>query len=137
MKRTLIYLNIGMTIVMILLLGCNYQKHSTEINDEPVENVVTEPEIIQYEEVAWEIPELKRDYEVQIMASSNLNALEKEQTLFLQKGYETKIVPVEREGATIFRLRLKERFTYLEAKSIADVVKNEFKTVKKTWIQKM
>jgi hypothetical protein len=137
MKRALILLNIGMTILMSILLGCNQKEHTTQFQRESRDTLlITEPEIIT-EEISAPVFIEKKEYEIQLMASQNLTAIEKEKQKFLQAGYVTKIVPKRSNGKTFYRLRLEELFTKDEAFAKAKTIENDFQTIQKAWIQKM
>jgi len=128
---------------MSILLGCNKQERSqnnfSEITNEQfpqqVKETVTTKKPVQIEEKN-RYDNRKKEYEVQIMASQNLEKLLKEKKKFEQVGYNLKVLKKKIKHKTFYRLRLAENFTYSEAKNIADNFKKEFNQTQKIWVQK-
>ncbi len=137
MKQTLILINLVMTILMSILLGCNKKEHTTAWIEVESDSLSTVTQSMPLEDTKLSIIEKKKEYEIQLMASENLNAIETEQKIFLQAGYSTKIIPKICNEKTFYRLRLEKLFTIEEAFLKAKIIEQDFQQIQKVWIQKV
>lgn len=75
-------------------------------------------------------------YEVQLLANTKLDMVEKRKTDLDNKGYSAKILSAVIKGTTYYRLRLSESYTQTDAKNIGEILKKNVSFVKDYWIVK-
>ncbi|MCD4817560.1 MAG: SPOR domain-containing protein [Candidatus Cloacimonetes bacterium] len=143
MFKTLSYIAIAMTIIMTILLGCDKENKSktvfTESENEQIFQEKTKLETLEIPQQTEEVIEqnvVDKDYEVQILASKNLEKLLQEKRKFAKFGYNFKVSKKNVNGETYYRLRLAGNFTHKDAVKIANSFKEEFNQTQKIWVQK-
>ena len=143
MFKSLCYIAVAMTIIMTILLGCEKENKSktvfTELENERTYEETTELESLEIPQQIEEIIEQSvgvKNYEVQILASTNLGKLRIEKRKFTKFGYNFKVSKKQIKDETYYRLRLAENFTYDDAVKIAGSFKKEFNLTQKIWVQK-
>ena len=142
MQRTLIYLSMGMVILMMILIGCNKQGTQLTGSNENISEISTDSEkIVLQEDTKTESEskpiEEKKEYELQIMASKNIEKTLMEKEKFEKYGFQIKMVKKIIGNDTFYRIRLNELFTLSDAKEIAEMLEKEFNLKQKIWIQKI
>jgi len=75
-------------------------------------------------------------YEIQLLANTKLNLVEKRKSNLEKKGYKAKILSVVVKGKTYYRLRLAESYTQTDAEDIGELLKKNVRFVKDYWIVK-
>ena len=75
-------------------------------------------------------------YEIQLLANTKIDLVEKRKRDLEKKGYRAKILSVVVKGKTYYRLRLAESYTQSNAKDIGDILKKNVSFVKDYWIVK-
>jgi len=128
---------------MAVLLGCDKKNSSktvfAELENEQVVQEKTKSETLvipQQTEETIDQNIAKKNYEVQILASTNLEKLLQEKRKFAKYGYNFKVSKKKVNNETYYRLRLAENFTYSNAVNIANNFKREFNLTQDVWVQK-
>ncbi|MDO9578064.1 MAG: SPOR domain-containing protein [Candidatus Cloacimonadales bacterium] len=75
-------------------------------------------------------------YEIQLLANTKLDAVEKRKKDLENKGYSAKILSIVVKGTTFYRLRLNESFTQTDARDLGEILKKNVSFVKDYWIVK-
>lgn len=79
-------------------------------------------------------PDQNVRYELQLYADTNYDAVLNEQNILESLGYTTKILPINIEGRTIYRLRLDEKFSKEQAATVGKKINTQTNRYADYWI---
>lgn len=81
-------------------------------------------------------PTFTGDYDIQILANTSKNFVEKKLAALNKTKYDGKIVTAVVKGKTYYRLRLKDSYDYTNAQKIAKQLKSDVKFISNCWVVK-
>lgn len=118
-----------------------------EQEDSPTENIqsnqVVQDQQTQPQQQTYKQPEQQtiqttgKQYEVQLMASSNYAKIEEAKAALSRLGYVTKILNLQEGKKIVYRLRLKDQYSQDQGKALGDKIIRESSLITGYWLDEM
>ena len=136
MKKVLYFI----LLCMLVILGSCGKKEVKK-----AEVVVQKPEPVTVEVVKAEEPEEirqpvvieKKDFQLQLVASTDIYEVEVTQEVLSKQGFKTIKTIRYKDGVLFHRLRISGFLTYTEACDLGKRIKNELHLIANYWIEKV
>ena len=117
----------------------NYWLEKVEIEEELVQldEVEMEIEVTEPEKRIKETGKIGIEYELQLLANTDLSKVEERKQILEELGYKAKITTTEKDGITFYRLRLEATFSLEEGKVIGEALKEQFDFIEGYWLDRV
>ncbi len=140
MKKVLnLFVIIFLALSLLCLLSCGKKKVEVEKPVEPVETPAPEPVEEQVIEPIKEEPIVieEKDYQLQLVASTDIYIVEYTQEIVNKYGYKTNITQRYKDGEIYQRLRIDGYRTYSAAIDMGETLKNDLHLIANYWVEKV